>query len=229
MFRAFLAGVLAFGAVEMSHAFAADELKVELLAEKAPPEVADALSLGLAPSGYRVLDASGKPLVDLWFRETVPGLIKPAGPMGAVLFPFLTEGEWLGVARYHQEGGDYRDQSIEPGVYTLRYLLHPVNGDHLGVSPYRDFLLLVPAAKDTTPAALKRTDLEKLSAEASGSNHPCVLNLKAAPANVPGPKMVNDAEKELWGLIAPLKILVGNEADFPAYPIQLILQGHAPT
>ena len=70
------------------------------------------------------------------------------GPKGAVLFPVLAEGELLGALRFPGEGHDYRDQTIAKGVYTLRYGFQPVNGDHLGVSTYRDYALLVPAAKD---------------------------------------------------------------------------------
>ena len=55
----------------------------------------------------------------------------------------------LGALRFPGEGHDYRDQTIAKGVYTLRYGLQPVNGDHLGVSTYRDYALLVPAAKDS--------------------------------------------------------------------------------
>ena len=41
---------------------------------------------------------------------------------------------------------------IKPGVYTLRYGVQPDNGDHLGVSPHRQFLLISPAADDRNPA-----------------------------------------------------------------------------
>src|SRR5829696_6497017 len=107
-------------------------------------------------------------------RHATPAQAKPAGPEGAVLFPVLQEGVLLGALRFPGEGHDYRDQTIASGVYTLRYGLLPVNGDHLGVSPNRDYALLLPAAKDKELAPLARKTLEERSAEAAGTSHPAV-------------------------------------------------------
>jgi hypothetical protein len=60
----------------------------------------------------------------------------------------------------------------------LRLSYHPVNGDHQGVAPQRDFLVLTPAAIDTDPAAMP--DFETLmnwSKKASGTPHPAVLSM----------------------------------------------------
>src|SRR5262249_21712282 len=122
----------------------------------------------LADQGYRVVDGQGKPYAEIWLRKAVPASEKPAGPKGALLFPFLAEGELLGALRFPAEGHDNRDQTIAPGVYTLRYGLQPVNGDHLGVSPYRDYALLLPAVKDTALANLPGKRLEERSAESAG-------------------------------------------------------------
>ena len=54
----------------------------------------------------------------------------------------------LGVARFPAKYKDRRGQTIKPGVYTMRYGLFPVNGDHQGVAPQRDFLIPSPAALD---------------------------------------------------------------------------------
>ena len=69
-----------------------------------------------------------------------------------MLFPFLADGELIGVLQFATEGHDYRDQSIAKGVYTMRYGLQPVNGDHLGVSTIATTRCLLPAAKDQTLA-----------------------------------------------------------------------------
>ena len=87
--------------------------------------------------------AKGNTYAEFWLRKTIPASGKPTGPRGAVLYPILAEGELLGALRFPGEGHDYRDQTIAQGVYTLRYGLQPVNGDHLGVSPFRDY---APAA-----------------------------------------------------------------------------------
>ncbi|MGH9659422.1 MAG: hypothetical protein ACRD96_12820, partial [Bryobacteraceae bacterium] len=68
--------------------------------------------------------------------------------------------------------------------YTLRYSHQPVNGDHLGVAPQRDFLVLVPMAEDKDAAATpKFDDLMDLSRKATGTPHPAVLGL--APSTHP--------------------------------------------
>ena len=44
---------------------------------------------------------------------------------------------------------------MKAGVYTLRYAIQPKTDDHFGVSPFRNFLLLSPAAVDKDPAATR--------------------------------------------------------------------------
>lgn len=204
----------------------AQSYKLEPLAEAPPEELADAVKSELAASGYRVLQANGKPLLEVWVRKQVPAKARPAGPAAAVLFPFLAPGELLGAVRYVAEGGDYRDQAIEPGVYTVRYGLQPINGDHLGVSPYRDYGLLVPARSDTKPEPVAQKTVEKQSVEAAGTNHPAVLMLVAAPAGAAQAAVAEDADKKLWGAVLPLPLKVGEESI--QYPVQLIVVGAAP-
>src|SRR5690606_8836893 len=114
------------------------------------PEIA----VTLEAKGYRISEEGGGPLAEIWLRKAIPASEKPAGAKGAIQFPFLAQGELLGAARLLDEAGDYRDQVIEKGVYTIRYGLLPVNGDHLGVSPFRDYALLLPADKDKDAAVL---------------------------------------------------------------------------
>ena len=49
---------------------------------------------------------------------------------------------------------EIRGKVVAPGVYTLRYGLQPQNGDHLGISTFREFLVVSPAAVDTDPKVL---------------------------------------------------------------------------
>jgi hypothetical protein len=203
------------------------EYTVEPLKEAAPDALAAEIRDALSPTGYRIL-ADGKPYIDLWLRKAVPASGQPAGPKGAILFPFLGEGELLGAARYAAEGFDYRDQSILEGVYTLRYGLQPVNGNHLGVSPNRDYALLVPAEIDKTLAPLAKEDLEKESAEAAGSAHPAVLMLLAAPEGTKGePSMNQNKDLNTWGAVVPLPLKVGDGAEPSAFPVQLVVEGAA--
>ena len=89
-------------------------------------------------------------------------------------------GSFLGVVKLEAKGEDRRGQSLAAGVYTLRYVLMPSNGDHLGAAPQRDFAAFVPAAEDKDPSSAP--DLEatiKMSTKASGTAHPAVLSMNS--------------------------------------------------
>lgn len=212
-----------------SAVLAQESYKIEVLKEGPPAALAGAIKECLAPQGYRVIDDQGKNYAEFWVRKATPAKRKPSGPEGAVLFPVLAEGELLGALRFPGEGHDYRDQPIAQGVYTIRYGLQPVNGDHLGVSTYRDFALLVPAAKDKAREDLPRTQLEEQSAEAAGTNHPAVLMILAAPeeGSKSEPSMAHNEELNTWGAVVPLNLAVPGESGPVTLPVQLIFIGVA--
>ena len=215
---------LAVLALGMASPAGAQEYKLEKLDEAPPADLAPAVKETLEAAGRRVLDPEGKPLVDIWLRKAAPASGKPAGPKGAILYPVLAEGELIGAARYAVEGGDYRDQAVAPGVYTLRYGLQPVNGDHLGVSVNRDYALLLPAAKDADPADLPAKKLSEGSAEAVGSTHPGVLLILAPPGGAEA-AMVNDQALNTWGAVLALPLSVQGEAEPVPLPLQLVVVG----
>jgi len=207
---------------------AQDTYKVEALKQPPPAELSAAIRGELNPEGYRVVDGQGKPLVELWLRKAVPVDTKPAGAQGTVQFPALRVGELLGAARYVEEGQDYRDQPIVPGAYTLRYGLQPVNGAHLGVSPFRDYALLLTAEQDTDTADLPKAPLEEKSAEAAGTSHPAVLMLLTAPSPAPaGTDLVHDEEKQTWGVVVPLALAVKGQSDPARLDVQVVVVGAA--
>jgi len=207
---------------------AQESYKIEVLKEGPPAALAGPIKDVLGAQGYRVVDDAGKAYAEFWLRKAVPATGKPSGPQGAVQFPVLAEGELFGALRFPGEGHDYRDQTIAKGVYTLRYGLQPVNGDHLGVSTYRDYALLVPAAKDKALTNLPQKRLEEQSAESAGTNHPAVLMLLAGPEGGPsGPSMAHDEALNLWGAVVPLNLAVKGASGPVALPVQLIVVGMA--
>lgn len=157
--------------------------------EASKPETAAALDDAGVPetvravletSGYRVHPQDGKP-VELWLRRDVP--VQPPQQVIGVAFGQLPESVLVGVARFPEGWSDFRGQHLRPGVYTLRYARYPADGNHMGVSQYRDFLILSPAASDPEPAAVHSFDeLMALSRKASGSNHPAVMSLEPPQA-----------------------------------------------
>jgi hypothetical protein len=221
--------VLAVVALFSTGAAAQESYKIEALKEAPPAGLSGPVKGVLNAQGYRVVNGQGAVYAEFWLRQSVPASGKPAGAKETVLFPILAEGELLGALRFPREGRDYRDQAIAKGVYTLRYGLQPVNGDHLGVSPYRDYALLLPAAKDLALADLPQKRLEDQSAEAAGSSHPAVLMLLEAPAAAAKgePTMAHDEAKNTWGAVVPLSLAVPGQSSPITLNVQLILVGTA--
>lgn len=204
-------------------------LKVEVLAEPAPEDLAAPIREALRAEGLRVFDAEGKPWIDLWLRDAVPASEPPGGSKGTILFPFLAAGELVGAARFAASGHDYRDQEILEGSYTLRYGLQPVNGDHLGVSAFRDYLLVTPAADDDALAAPPLEELDVLSSNAAGTNHPAVYLLEAPPSPSPAaPAMVEDQANQRTSLLFELPARPEGSAAAQAVPMRLVLIGVGP-
>ena len=104
----------------------------------------------------------------------------------------MSESALLGVISFPSGGKDFRGQAIKPGFYTMRYELLPEDGNHLGVAPTRDFVLLLAAGADNDPdAQYDFAQLVKLSAQAAGTNHPAVFLLlqpTLSPPNAGGEK-----------------------------------------
>jgi hypothetical protein len=203
-----------------------DSFKVQELKQAPPHTVSPEIAKVLNSEGYRVLDGEGKPFAEIWLRKDVPARAKPAGAKGVIQFPFLVESELLGVMQLYAEGHDFKDQAIAKGVYTVRYGLQPVNGDHLGVSPFRDYSLLLPAYKDRTVAILPRKQLETQSSESAGSSHPAVLFMLDVPtSSTKTPSMIHDEEKNTWRVVVPLQLTVKGESKPLTHLVSIIVVG----
>lgn len=212
-----------------SGAVAQGPIRVEPLAEPCPDDLSPAIRESVSRDGLRVLDADGKPWVDLWVRKEVPATQQPGEAKGTILFPFLAEGELVGVARFVGEGSDYRDQGILEGSYTLRYGLQPVNGDHLGVSTFRDYVLLVPAADDSALAVPDLDDLNLNSSNAAGTNHPAVFLLESPKEAAPAaPAVVRDEVNKRWSVKFELPAVAEGASEPTGVPMQLVLIGVGP-
>jgi hypothetical protein len=186
-----------------------------------PPEAAPAaLRQVLAPEGARIL-AEGRTAAELWLRRELPAAPAAPAAMG-VSFGAIPEGALVGLARFPEGWTDYRGQAVQAGLYTLRYALQPADGNHTGVSIYRDFLVLVPVADDADPAKdLSSPELFAMSKKASGTNHPATLSLFPLAGPPPEPVLVRN-ELEQWMLAAtagglPLGLVVIGHVEAEGY------------
>src|SRR5580698_489304 len=140
-----------------------------------PADLAPAFASALQPQGIKILGADGSVYCEVWFRTKMT-----AGPKSTddAVTLSITQGAWLGVIRFAGPAQDRRGQALKAGTYILRYSQYPVNGDHQGVAPQRDFALLVPASADSDPGAQPAFDaLVASSVKASGTPHPAVLSI----------------------------------------------------
>lgn len=141
-----------------------------------PSELAPSIAGGLEKNGTKITNSGGT-YCEIWFRTDKPTGGKSGGEEGVTL-PNIPQGALLAVIRFNGKGSDRRGQNIKPGVYTLRYSLMPVNGDHQGAAPQRDFMLLAPAADDKDLSAMPAYEaLVVMSRKASGTPHPAVISL----------------------------------------------------
>jgi hypothetical protein len=211
--------LLAIGAVTAAIAAAqGGSYKVAVATAGPPADVAS--SVQLDPHALTVTNSQGTQLAQIWLLEGVPA--KQASASGDIAFPGLSVGTLVAVVRFPSDWSDFRGTPIKAGTYTLRYGLHPEDGNHMGVSTYRDFLLLVPAAQDTSGArALSYDDLVKASKLATGKPHPAVMAL--APVSGQSlPDVVTD-DQGFVTVEAKLQTNVGGQKQ--SLPIGMTLVG----
>ncbi len=151
---------------------AAQTLSVKPQADPVPAGLAAPVAALVAPGGQTV--TIGTNTLEFWWVKSLP---LAAGTNGAPDWTQVPAGALVGVVKASDSFADIRGHSFGAGLYTLRYAVQPADGNHLGVSPYRDFLLVGPAADDTAAAPLGQDGVIKLSTKASGLAHPAVLSI----------------------------------------------------
>ena len=145
------------------------------LTDKPPSDLSGGFVPRLTPAARIV---TGPATLDLW-------LVDKLESSGGAGWSGVESGTLVGAVRVTGEFKEIRGKAVKPGVYTLRYGLQPQNGDHLGISAFRDFLLLSPAAVDKDPKVLGFDGVVALSKEVVGTAHPASLSLDP-PEDAPG-------------------------------------------
>ncbi len=194
MFKQLLAFLLSF--VFVPAVFADNNnYNVESIGELKEAAVAEAVRGALEPKGVRVLDDKGNAVCEVWFRKEIP---TTKDEIPGAMFGQIPEGSFIGVINFPANTSDYRGQGIKAGFYTLRFALILQDGNHLGVSPARDFFLLCPVGEDKDPnTQLKTEDLLKLSRNASGTGHPTVWCVVPATSDKDLPKIARNEHEHV--------------------------------
>ena len=141
-----------------------------------PADLAASATGLLQKDGVKITGAGGKVLCEIWLRQTMPSGTKLAED--SLSIPTIPHGSLLGAIRFPSQHADRRGQGVKPGLYTMRFSFFPQNGDHQGVAPQRDFLILSQSAEDNDGAANPVFDaLMTMSRKASGTPHPLVFSM----------------------------------------------------
>jgi len=186
---------------------AAQNYKVEQASAPAPQELSAAVRALLGDQVLRVSGPNGL-ISEIWLRKTLPAKPTASQDLG-IIYGQLDEGTIVGAIRFPADLRDYRRQPVHAGVYTLRYCLSPVNGNHQGVAPQRDFLIAVPAAVDTDPATVSEAQTIELGRKTTGTTHPSVWSLFPGVGDAAAaPGITHDADNDLW--ILSFSATIGN-------------------
>ncbi len=146
-----------------------------------PPQVAAAVAQTLAAGGVRA--TVGDNTLTFWWVKSLQGSSWSDVP----------EGTLVGAVKVDKDVRDIRGRNVKAGVYTLRYGIQPANGDHLGVSPFRDFLLICPASADIDPAPRGHDGTIDLAKQTIGGSHPAVWSIDP-PSATEAPLTVHTTE-----------------------------------
>jgi len=174
----------------------------------------------LSAKGHRITPATAGSEVEIWYCQEVATQAK--GVASDAAYDQIPESTLLGVLHFAKNSKDYRGQSVAAGYYTLRYALMPNDGNHLGVAPGRDFLLLVPAAADPGPKKPPSVpELIALSSRAAGTKHPAPMSLVPAASDGSEPTLSKDDEGDL---VFTTRVHLANGERLP---ISLVVKGTA--
>jgi hypothetical protein len=157
----------------------AQSVTVTTAAVSIPSELAPAVTAALSPDVVTVTTSTTK--LEFWWVKT---LALRDGASGAPSWNNVPEGSLVGALRLGANWTDIRGYTVRPGVYTLRFALQPQNGDHLGISPNREFLLPAPAADDVTLDPVGYDGAVALAKKSSRRAHPASISIDAPGSTV---------------------------------------------
>ncbi|HXE79826.1 MAG TPA: hypothetical protein VNK41_03685 [Vicinamibacterales bacterium] len=169
---------------------AAQDVTVVAATGSTPPPDALAAPIRAALLRESLEVKRGDDLVRFW---TVRAL--PLSGSATADWSNVPAGALVGAMQIESPLPDIRGNPIAPGVYTLRFALQPQDGDHMGVSPYRQFLVVAPAAEDQSVEPVGYEGAVAMGKKASGRSHPAVLSIDPPSVSVPPPAPVVKTEE----------------------------------
>jgi hypothetical protein len=180
-----------------------------------PPDAVAAPLRALLSSAAQKVTIGGTTL-EFWWVSALP-----VTGGGLVSWSSVAEGALIGVVRVTGPFKEIRGKTVNPGVYTLRFGLQPQNGDHLGVSPFREYLLLSPTAADSDPKPLGFDGTVAISKQTIGTSHPAALSLDP-PTSTAAPLTAHRNELDHQGITFEVKTVPAGTLKFGLILLGLI-------
>jgi len=191
-------------------------------ADKEPPKELDAaIRVKLQSKAVQLLDGE-KPAYEFWFSSEIPAQSKPASTAKAL--DVIKETTLIGAVSVPAAKRDYRDDELPAGVYTMRFVMQPQDGDHLGTAEYLYFAVLVSSKLDTKPDGI--TDykpLVKASAKSGSGDHPVILSLRPASADASETPTLHEPAPEHKSVRIKVPAKAGQEKT--SLPFELVYEG----
>ena len=176
---------------------------VLILKAKAPNEFAEPIHSSLQAETIQVKTGESL-LAEFWLRTDFPVAEGTTNQL-EVQFNQVKIGTLVGGVRFLSTWSDYKGNNVEPGLYTLRFGIRPADGNHMGVSIYRDFVLLIPADQDKQlEMGWSNDDFTMQSFGTTGVGHPGVMSIAPIWVEISKPSIVKNDMDE-WTLAIPFK------------------------
>jgi hypothetical protein len=201
-----------------SRAANAQELAATKEAVALPAELAEPIRALLQPDATVVMRGTNR--LEFWWVKNLP---LDSAPEGRPSWSNVADGALVGGVNLTKAMTDARGLPMKPGVYTLRFALQPQDGDHMGVSPHREFLLVSPAADDQSAAPAGFKGAVALAKKTLGKSHPATLSLTPTGEEPPGTILTTDEGHKGVACAVPVT-LQGKDAGALSFGVTLV--GH---
>jgi len=197
------------------------KFSIKVSKEAPPSELKGGIGKLLGPDAIELLDGSGNKVCAIWLRKEVATDATAEQLQNGLSPRELKQTTVLGAVRFDKDWADIRKQKIKAGVYTLRLGFQPEDGDHAGVSPSKDFVALVTADKDTSPATMEPKELHEKSMKSIDTGHPAVLMLFAV-SKAPAAPTLGRVEDKYWVVNTRLPVMAAGKKGDLGFGLTLV-------
>ena len=202
----------------------AADLKLKTGDAPLPKEVDASIQKLIQPKAIQLVDGD-KPAFQFWLAKELPLQSQPASTAKAL--DAVKQTTLLGVVSVPSAQRDYRDDELAAGVYTMRFVLQPQDGNHLGSAEFPYFAALTPAKLDMKPDGIADYKaLVKASSKETSTDHPVILSLRPASSDAGDKPQLAEPAPEHKTVRVKVPSSAGGEKTSIAFEIVYEGKGH---